>query len=93
MTLPTVPESPRIVSLGEVLWDVFPDETRFGGAAANFACHAASHGATVTMISRVGSDVLGLQAIVELKSHGVSVNHLQRDAVLATGTVLVQVDK
>ena len=31
-----------IVSLGEVLWDLFPDGNRFGGASANFACHAAA---------------------------------------------------
>ena len=30
-----------VVGLGEVLWDVFPDGPRFGGAPANFACHAA----------------------------------------------------
>ncbi|MCX7348308.1 MAG: hypothetical protein NTZ54_01880 [Alphaproteobacteria bacterium] len=31
----------QIVGLGEILWDVFPDGARFGGAPANFACSAA----------------------------------------------------
>ena len=31
----------QILSCGEVLWDLFPDGPRFGGAPANFACHAA----------------------------------------------------
>ncbi len=92
MTSPIAPESLRLVSLGEVLWDVFPDETRFGGAPANFACHAAAHGAAVTMLSRVGSDALGDRAIANLQSHGVEVKHLQRDTVLPTGRVLVQLD-
>ena len=35
-------EFPVIVGLGEVLWDVYPDAAHFGGAPANFACHAAS---------------------------------------------------
>ncbi len=83
----------RIVSLGEVLWDVFPDETRFGGAPANFACHAASHGAEVTMISRVGVDMLGDQALMELESHKVIVAQIQRDADLPTGTVLVKLNE
>jgi len=30
-----------VVGLGEVLWDLFPEGARFGGAPANFACHAA----------------------------------------------------
>ena len=29
-----------IAGIGEVLWDVYPDAARFGGAPANFACHA-----------------------------------------------------
>ena len=40
----------RIVALGEVLWDLFPDGDRFGGAAANFACHAALLGARVSIV-------------------------------------------
>lgn len=31
----------KIIGLGEILWDVFPDEERFGGAPCNFACSAA----------------------------------------------------
>ncbi|MBL8889279.1 MAG: hypothetical protein JNL67_04825 [Planctomycetaceae bacterium] len=31
----------NIIGIGEILWDVFPDEERFGGAPCNFACSAA----------------------------------------------------
>lgn len=92
MPFPTTPESRRVISLGEVLWDLFPDETRFGGAPANFACHATAHGAEVIMISRVGADALGDEAVLELQSRGVGTHYLQRDAVLPTGTVQVQLD-
>jgi len=27
-----------VIGIGEILWDVFPDGPRFGGAPANFAC-------------------------------------------------------
>ena len=47
---------PQVISLGEVLWDLFPDGERFGGAPANFACHAAILGADVLMISAIGDD-------------------------------------
>jgi sugar/nucleoside kinase (ribokinase family) len=47
---------PTIISLGEVLWDLFPDGERFGGAPANFACHVAILGADLSMVSAVGDD-------------------------------------
>lgn len=85
---------PRILGLGEILWDVFPDGPRFGGAPANFACSAAglSGGADdVGMISAVGADDLGTAALQALHEHrvdtvGVSVNERP------TGQVLVQLD-
>ena len=71
-----------IVGLGEVLWDVFPDGPRFGGAPANFACMSAQLAAQlasqlatgdtdVHMVSSVGCDELGPPAIASLKEHGV----------------------
>ena len=50
---------PVIAGIGEVLWDVYPDAAHFGGAPANFACHAASLGAEAWMVSAVGADELG----------------------------------
>lgn len=92
MTHTATAPSLHIASLGEVLWDVFPDGSRFGGAPANFACHAAAHGSVVTMLSRVGADALGDRAIAELESRNVDVKQIQRDAVKATGIVSVQLD-
>ena len=63
-----------IVGLGEVLWDVFPDGPRFGGAPANFACSVAElAGDRVEslMASSVGIDDLGNRALDELHGHGV----------------------
>ena len=39
-------QSFRIAGLGEVWWDVFPDQIHFGGAAANYACRAQDIGWT-----------------------------------------------
>ena len=44
----------RIVAMGDGLWDLFPDGPRFGGATANYACHASILGAHVHMVSGVG---------------------------------------
>ena len=32
---------PTVIGIGEILWDLFPDGPRFGGAPANFACSVA----------------------------------------------------
>jgi fructokinase len=81
-----------IAALGEVLWDVFPDGPRFGGAPANLACHAAALGADVFMVSQVGDDPLGRQAVEELRQHGVHTDHVARSPNRPTGTVQVDLD-
>ena len=83
-----------IIGLGEVLWDLFPDGARFGGAPANVACAAASLlGATgaVTLVSALGDDRRGREAIGFLRQRRVDVSALQITGA-ATGTVTVQLD-
>ena len=86
--------SPLIVGLGEVLWDVFPDAEHFGGAPANVAMHAAAlgGGAKASLISAVGNDRRGDEALARLDAAGIN-----RDAVAQllgrpTGVVSVTVD-
>ncbi len=84
-----------IVGLGEILWDIFPDAARFGGAPANFACSAAglkSIPAEVYMLSAVGNDSLGNRAIQTIKEHGVRAETVQQNSK-ATGQVNVTIDK
>ncbi len=83
---------PKIISLGEVLWDLFPDGERFGGAPANFACHAAILGADVTMLSAVGEDRHGREAVNILHGYGIDVGLLQVIPGAQTGTVGVALD-
>jgi fructokinase len=81
-----------IVGLGEVLWDVFDAEAHFGGAPANFACHAAAFGARAYMVSGVGDDPLGEQALAVLQEHGVNVEAMIRIPNVPTGSVRVSLD-
>jgi fructokinase len=81
-----------IVGIGEVLWDVYPDAARFGGAPANFACHAAALGAESWMASAVGTDDLGDRALSSLKTAGVECDNVVRDTEHDTGQVLVTID-
>ena len=86
--------TPTIVGLGEILWDVFPDGPRFGGAPANFACSAAEltqGSCRVEMISAVGDDEFGPPALQALRDHGVGVDYVPIKAQ-QTGQVLVRLD-
>jgi fructokinase len=83
---------PLVVGLGELLWDLFPRGKQLGGAPANFAYITALLGDSAVVASRVGHDRLGQEALWHLKSNGLNINHVQRDAQHPTGTVKVEVD-
>jgi fructokinase len=81
---------PRIVALGELLWDLLPEGPSLGGAPANVAYHATRAGGRGALISRVGQDDLGERAVRELEARGVDVTWVGRDAQHPTGTVEVR---
>jgi len=81
-----------IAGIGEVLWDVYPDAARFGGAPANFACHTAALGADAWMVGAVGVDDLGARAVATLDRARVHCNSVARDPHHATGEVTVTLD-
>ena len=84
---------PAIISIGETLWDLFPKIERFGGAPANFACQAAIQGAEVSMISAVGSDDRGREAISILDGFGIDASLIQVVQGIETGIVSVELDQ
>jgi len=85
-----MPIAPRFIAWGELLWDLFPDRARLGGAAANAAYHAHALGAEAFLVSRVGKDELGERALAELAERGVDVRAIQVDEQAPTGTVRVE---
>ncbi len=82
-----------LAAIGEVLWDIFPDGARFGGAPANVASHAAALGADAAMVSCVGNDDLGQRAVEALRSRHVNTDAVIRSDDYPTGTVTVQLDE
>jgi fructokinase len=92
MSAPQRPQFPVVVGLGELLWDLFPKGKQLGGAPANFAYITGMLGDGGIVASRVGDDRLGQEALWHLKSSGLDVSHIQRDAAHPTGTVKVTVD-
>jgi fructokinase len=78
-----------ILGIGELLWDIVPDGMRLGGAPANFAVMAGRLGNHAGILSRIGRDDLGRQAIDRLDPMPVETSFLQVDPQHETGRVTV----
>lgn len=61
----------NITVFGEVLWDVFASDKKIGGAPFNFAAHVCRLGGNAALVSAVGYDELGADALNEIKRLGV----------------------
>lgn len=66
----------KILSFGEILWDIFGEEKKIGGAPFNFAAHAAKLGAESYMISAVGNDGNGVEALEAAKNIGIKCDYI-----------------
>lgn len=81
-----------IASIGEILWDVFSDSEKLGGAPFNFAVHAHRLGHWVSFVSAVGGDARGEAARARAIDLGLDTAFLQTVPDAPTGTVLVRLD-
>jgi fructokinase len=79
-----------VLGIGELLWDVLPDGARLGGAPANFAVMADRLGDRAAILSRVGCDALGSEALERLEPSPAETNLIQVDAEHETGRVTVE---
>lgn len=87
-----MPES-EILCVGEVLWDALPAGLFLGGAPFNVACHLRAAGLPVALVSRVGADQLGDEALRRIARYGVGADLVQVDPALPTGLVRVTVER
>jgi len=81
-----------VVGLGELLWDLLPGGKQLGGAPSNFAYISSLLGNKSAVVSRVGNDELGREALARVKALGVDTTYVQLDERHPTGTVDVTVD-
>jgi fructokinase len=82
-----------ILGIGELLWDMLPEGARLGGAPANYSVMAGRLGDRAAILSRIGRDALGDDALHMLKAFPVDCGQLQIDPEQPTGTVTVKFEK
>jgi fructokinase len=82
----------NVLSIGEILWDVFSTERHLGGAPLNFCYHCRAFHANARIISRIGEDADGDEVLRRMADLKIPVALIQRDSEHATGKVLVSVN-
>lgn len=82
----------QIVAIGEILWDVFPEGERLGGAPFNFAAQAAGLGHETALLSAVAEDDRGRRALAEAHRLAVATELVRTVEAPPTGYVTVSVD-
>ena len=82
----------RILSTGEVLWDIVEGKEFLGGAPLNFSAHSQRLGNSVALLSAVGADARGERTLSAVKSFGLTTQFIQTPAKKNTGTASVSVD-
>jgi len=80
-----------LVGLGELLWDLLPTGRQLGGAPANFAFHAQALGEEGKVVSCVGTDDLGHEAIDLLQQLELDSSYVAVDEELPVAAHLLQV--
>jgi fructokinase len=83
----------KIVAFGEVVWDILPDGKVLGGTPSNLVFRCNSFGEKGFLLSRVGDDELGNEALNRLEELGISTLDVQLDSEFPTGTVNVEFDE
>lgn len=75
----------KILSFGEIIWDIFEDKKEIGGAPYNFAAHCSKLGAESFLVSAVGDDENGKEAIIKAKNAGIKCDYISVDRKRKTG--------
>lgn len=83
----------RVLSFGEVLWDIYPDKECLGGAPLNFAAHFVKQGGEAHMLSALGDDDLGQRTLDFLKKLNVKSDFVSLLCDRETGKCLVSLDE
>ncbi|MGA2696928.1 MAG: carbohydrate kinase [Terriglobales bacterium] len=79
----------KVISIGEVLWDVIGGKEHLGGAPFNFAAHLLRLEHDVFFVSAVGADDRGKRILHRMEKMGLSTRFVREDPEHGTGIVSV----
>lgn len=82
----------QVTAIGEILFDVYPDYKKLGGAPFNFMYHIWKLTGTGSFISRIGADEEATEILKLLESRKFDVSNIQVDKKFRTGEVKVKLD-
>lgn len=66
----------RVLSFGEVLWDVYASSKHLGGASFNFAAHFKKCGGEAWINTAVGDDDFGKETVNNVKKAGINTSYI-----------------
>jgi fructokinase len=82
----------RILSIGEILWDVFKEDELLGGAPLNFSANAVRLGNYAALLTAVGADNRGAKALEVVHSLDLPTEFVQISSTHQTGAATVVTD-
>lgn len=83
----------KLLSFGEILWDMYPDQNYIGGAPFNFAAHYKMQGGDAYFLSAVGNDDLGKEALEILKKWNIKTDYITVCETTETGKCLISLNE
>jgi fructokinase len=83
----------KVITIGEILWDVFPEGKKAGGSSMNVALNLHKQGIESRFISAIGNDENGKELVNFLTGNHFGTDLIQVNAELPTSTVVVQLDE
>lgn len=83
----------KLLSFGEILWDIFDTRKAIGGAPLNFAAYCAMLGADTYLVSAVGNDDLGKEAVSIVESYGIGTEYISTLDDKQTGSCVVSLNE
>lgn len=83
----------KVITIGEILWDVFPEGKKAGGSSMNVALNLHKQGIESRFISAIGHDENGKELVNFLTGSHFGTDLIQINAALPTSTVVVQLDE
>lgn len=84
-------DAARVLVVGEVLWDRFPNSTRLGGAPLNFSVHLNRLKHSPRLVSAIGTDATGVEARRAIHVLDLDASLVQSTSRYRTGSATVHI--